>query len=255
MMEFIGPSYNLLTTFHKSLSWTGHSRLLTCSGLEWLIIMGSGFNDWIYWHFFTITINYNSSHIELLLNSLMDELWLLSNECSLKNLWLTAWNRSRSQSHIATDGQSVSKSWCPPSDAHDQIFIAVWQLRSLLWGSLSDERTGLSFVYAAGFCQHSLSRVQVPCFTVSDLRLPFSSPPTTRRVTMEVFDPAFTRVGTCSNLSCMECRSRSHIATDGQSVNVEFEVTLRLTVGQSVSKSWCRAPSRAPFYKCHAARI
>jgi hypothetical protein len=29
---------------------------------------------------------------------------------------------------------------------------------------------------------------------VSDLRLPFSSPPTTRRVTVEVFDPAATRV-------------------------------------------------------------
>jgi hypothetical protein len=47
--------------------------------------------------------------------------------------------------------------------------------------------------------QRSLSRVQVPwdswpCFTVSDLRLPFSSPPTTRRVTVEVFEPASTRV-------------------------------------------------------------
>jgi hypothetical protein len=44
----------------------------------------------------------------------------------------------------------------------------------------------------------SLSRVRVPWdswpyFTVSDLRLPFSSPPTTRRVTVEVFDPASTR--------------------------------------------------------------
>jgi hypothetical protein len=48
-------------------------------------------------------------------------------------------------------------------------------------------------------CKCSLSRVRVPWdsrsyFTVSDLRLPFSSPPTTRRVTMEVFDPASTRV-------------------------------------------------------------
>jgi hypothetical protein len=29
----------------------------------------------------------------------------------------------------------------------------------LLWGALSDERTGLSFVYVAGPCQRSLSRV------------------------------------------------------------------------------------------------
>jgi hypothetical protein len=39
------------------------------SGLAWQIIMGSGFNDWIYWHFFIITVNYNSSHIELLLHN------------------------------------------------------------------------------------------------------------------------------------------------------------------------------------------
>jgi hypothetical protein len=30
--------------------------------------MGSGLDDWVYWHFFTITVDYNSSHIELLLN-------------------------------------------------------------------------------------------------------------------------------------------------------------------------------------------
>jgi hypothetical protein len=54
---------------------------------------------------------------------------------------------------------------------------------------------GLSFVYATGPCQRSLSQVRVPWFSrpyfaVSDLRLPFSSPPTTRRLTVEVFDPA-----------------------------------------------------------------
>jgi hypothetical protein len=79
-----------------------------------------------------------------------------------------------------------------------QTFIAVWQLGSCFVGALSDERTGLSFVYAAGRCQRSISRVRVawnsrPYFTVSDLRLPFSSPPTTRKVTVEVFDPASTR--------------------------------------------------------------
>jgi hypothetical protein len=57
----------------------------------------------------------------------------------------------------------------------------------------------LSFVYTAGPRQRSLSRVRVhwisrPYFTVSDLRLPFSSPPTTRRVTVKVFEPASTRV-------------------------------------------------------------
>jgi hypothetical protein len=102
-------------------------------------------------------------------------------------------NSSQSQSHIATDGQSVSKSSWP------DIYYCLTVTVLFLWGALSDERTGLSFVYAAGPCQRSLSRVRVPWysrphFTVSDLRLPFSSPPTTRRVTVEVFDPASTRV-------------------------------------------------------------
>jgi hypothetical protein len=38
-------------------------------------------------------------------------------------------SQSRNQSHIATDGESVSQSVSlgaePPSGAHDQIFIAV----------------------------------------------------------------------------------------------------------------------------------
>jgi hypothetical protein len=41
----------------------------------------------------------------------------------------------KSQSHMATDGQSVSKSWCLAlSGAHDQIFITVWELRFLTRG-------------------------------------------------------------------------------------------------------------------------
>jgi hypothetical protein len=49
---------------------------------------------------------------------------------------------------------------------------------------------------------------------ILDLRLPFSSPPTTRRVTVEVFDPAPTR-------DCLVCE-------------VKVKVILRLTVSQSV---------------------
>jgi hypothetical protein len=37
-------------------------------------------------------------------------------------------------------------------------------------------------------------RVGCTIFTVSDRRLPFSSPPTSRRTTVEVVDPASTRV-------------------------------------------------------------
>jgi hypothetical protein len=105
--------------------------------------------------------------------------------------------KSQSQSHIVTDGQSVSKSWCRAS--WPDIYYCLTVTVLFLWGALSDERTGLSFVYAAGPCQRSLSWVRVPWdfrpyITVTDLRLPFSSPPTTRRVTVEVFDPSFSQI-------------------------------------------------------------
>jgi hypothetical protein len=50
-----------------------------------------------------------------------------------------------------------------PSGAYDLIFITCVTVTVLfLWGALSDQRSGLSFVCAAGPCQRSLSRVRVP---------------------------------------------------------------------------------------------
>jgi hypothetical protein len=92
-----------------------------------------------------------------------------------------------------TVGRPVCLGVKHPSGAYDQIFITCVTVTGLfLWGALSDEMSGLSSVYAAGPCQRSLSRVRVPWdlrpyFTVSHMRLPFSSPPTTRRVAVEVF--------------------------------------------------------------------
>jgi hypothetical protein len=73
-------------------------------------------------------------------------------------------------------------------------------------GAISDERTGLLFTISAGPRQCSYSWLQVPrdsrpYFTVSDSRLHFSSPPTTRRATVEVFDSACTRDWTKLSLS------------------------------------------------------
>jgi hypothetical protein len=58
------------------------------------------------------------------------------------------------------------------------IYYSLTVTVLFLWDALSDERTGLSFVYADGIRQRSLSRVRVlwdswQYFTVSDLRLPF----------------------------------------------------------------------------------
>jgi hypothetical protein len=51
--------------------------------------MGSEFDDWIFWHFFTITVTYNSLHIELLLND--DCLTNLYEESftNLRLIWLS----------------------------------------------------------------------------------------------------------------------------------------------------------------------
>jgi hypothetical protein len=56
--------------------------------------------------------------------------------------------------------------------------------------------TSLSSAVAAGPCQRIHSGVRVPWdsrpyFTVSDSRLPFLSPPTIRRATVNVFDPFY----------------------------------------------------------------
>jgi hypothetical protein len=88
------------------------------------------------------------------------------------NLWWTALNcrklklgpESESGFYVTTDGQSASLSWNK---------ALIWGLRPdisfsfaitvlFLCGALSDERTGLSFVCAAGPCQRSLFWVRMP---------------------------------------------------------------------------------------------
>jgi hypothetical protein len=126
-----------------------------------------------------------------------------------------------------TISQSVSLGIEHPPGAHDQIFIAPLLLRSSFCGAPSLTRRCVCLLYmllalaSAVFLESS--RVPLysrPYFTVSDLRLLFSSPPTTRRVTVEVFDPASTR-GLCINQS--------------QSIKVKVKVILRLTISQPVS--------------------
>jgi hypothetical protein len=135
----------------------------------------------------------------------------------------------RSESDVTTDDQSASLSWnkAPIWGLRPDFYYCRTVVGLVMWGALSDERTDLSFTIAAGPRQRSHSRVRIPWdwrphFTVSDSRLPFSLPPTTRSVTVEVFGPASTRVA-----ALVKSESQSHIATDGQ----------------SISKSWCRDPS------------
>jgi hypothetical protein len=98
-----------------------------------------------------------------------------------------------------TDGQSASLPWneAPIWGLRPDFYYCQTVVGLLIWSALSDEGTGLALAIAAGPHQRSHSRVRIPWdsqtyFTVSDSRLPFLSPPTTRRATVEVFDPAST---------------------------------------------------------------
>jgi hypothetical protein len=104
----------------------------------------------------------------------------LSSFCYSFYDWLQT---SQSQSHITTDGQSVSKSWCrAPSGAHDQIFIIVWQLRffcaapSLTRGRLCLLYMLLAFASAVFFGSGSLdTRDHILLPQKNTLRTPYPS--------------------------------------------------------------------------------
>jgi hypothetical protein len=87
---------------------------------------------------------------------------------------------------------------------------------------------GQSFTIAAGPRQRSHSEFRVPwdsllCFTVSDSWLLFSSPPTTCRATVEVFDPASTRDISLAQVK-VKSKSKSHCGWRvSQSVNLSVE--------------------------------
>jgi hypothetical protein len=112
--------------------------------------------------------------------------WLFISE------WSNEMNQLNSQVKVTlrlTVSQSVSLGVEPYLGLMARyLAITIWQLRSCFCGAPSLTRGRVSFVYAAGSSQCSLSRVRVPWdsrpyFTVSDLRLPILSPLTTRTVT------------------------------------------------------------------------
>jgi hypothetical protein len=115
---------------------------------------------------------------------------------------------------------TVSRTVCfgikHPSGAYDKIYITDRHCE-FVDVERSDERIGLPFTIAAGPRQRSHYRVRVLWdlrlyFTLSDSRLPFSSPSTTPRTTVEVFDPASTR---CQFLTS---KSKSKLCYDRRSV-------------------------------------
>jgi hypothetical protein len=85
-----------------------------------------------------------------------------------------------------------------PFGVYDQIFVTVRHLRVCSCGAPSLTRGRICRLQLLLALASGHSRVRGPWhswpyFTVSDSRLPISSPPTTRRATVEVFDPASTQ--------------------------------------------------------------
>jgi hypothetical protein len=93
-------------------------------------------------------------------------------------------NSRQSQSYVTTNGQLASLSWCQTSiwGPRQDFYYCQTVVGLLMWGTLSDERTGLLFTIAAGPCQRIHSSVRVPHdslphFNVWDSRLPQTGGP------------------------------------------------------------------------------
>jgi hypothetical protein len=72
--------------------------------------------------------------------------------------------QSQSQSYITTDGQpaSLSLNKAPIWGLRSDLDYCLTVAGLLIWGALSDERTGLPFAIATGSRQRSHFRVRVP---------------------------------------------------------------------------------------------
>jgi hypothetical protein len=76
----------------------------------------------------------------------------------------TETTRFESESYVTTDGQSARLSWnkAPIRGLRPGFYYSQTVAGLLMWGALSDERTGLSFTIASGFRQRIRSRIRVP---------------------------------------------------------------------------------------------
>jgi hypothetical protein len=144
--------------------------LIILSRIRGCVTNNNGF--WIWWSdlldaLITITVNYNISHIERLLNdvSLANALPIISHWCLTLGLVSTLLE-FESESYVTTDGESASVSSykAPIWGLRPDFYYCQTAAGLLMSGALSDERTGLSFKIAAGPRQISYFWVRVPSF-------------------------------------------------------------------------------------------
>jgi hypothetical protein len=111
---------------------------------------------------------------------------------------------SKSQSHTATGGQSVSNYWCrAPSGAHDQLLLFDIYGLVFVGRPLCPEDGSVFCIWYWSLLAQSFSGPSplglATIFYCLRFFTSFSSPPTTRRVTVEVFDPTATRVNSLNS--------------------------------------------------------
>jgi hypothetical protein len=135
-----------------------------------------------------------------------------------------------------------------PSGAYDQNFFfrSEYGIRLTVtflipWVTLSDERMGLSFVCAAGPCQRVPWDLR-PYFTVSYLRLPFLSPPTTRRV----------RTNLSYNRSSLHRRRTDHTENTSHLIAIS---PVHWLAGCCLATSYNFHPLRHSFHRCPLERV
>jgi hypothetical protein len=196
MIGFIGTSITITINYNSSNQWLLKTRTIPywiTSGFSFTVTYLVLINESVTFSasvFRWLTLHRWEHSIQLL-NCLLNSLNNWTTE--LPDEWIL---ESESASYITTS-DSLSWNKAPIWGLRPDIYYCRTVAGLLTWGVLFDERTGLSFRTAAGPRQrsHSLVRAALDSwqyFTVSDSILPFPSPPTTRRATVEVFDPAST---------------------------------------------------------------
>jgi hypothetical protein len=119
----------------------------------WLIISGFGLDDWIYWQFLLQSLVIAISFNKWLPNtrSILTGLRLLFTGFQLKTDLIIK-SKSNSKSHC--DWRSFSQQVLVSSPiwgSWPDIYYCLTVTVLIWWGALSDARTGLSVVHAAGF--------------------------------------------------------------------------------------------------------
>jgi hypothetical protein len=120
--------------------------------------------------------------------------------------------QGQSQCYVMTDGQLANLFWCqaPTWDLRLDFYYCQTVAGLLVWSDLSDKKAGLSFKIAAGPCEQQsfsgrVARVLMQIFSCLTFETPretgwpsytrrhwvsFSTPPTTRRAAIQLFEPA-----------------------------------------------------------------